>query len=74
MLIAVIFTLLFIHFFTLEIYITARTQPEGNGSYTSPYNNFIRAFANISQIFKTEANASELELNFLFVTEFVLIV
>ena len=74
MLFAVIFTLIFNNFFALEIYITDRTQPIGNGSYSLPYNNFITALAKTSQIYKNKTNASEIELNFLFVTEFILIV
>lgn len=56
---------------TLDIFITNRLNPTGNGSRISPYNNFITALWKTSQNLSSLSN--ETELNFLFVTNYILI-
>ena len=58
--------------YSLEVYITDRLQAVGFGSLASPYNNFITAIVNTTAILP--ANASLVELNFLFLTDLIVIV
>ena len=54
---------------SVNVYIADRLQPAGNGSLTSPYNNFLIALVNSSTIVPNGT-----QLNFLFLTDFMAIV